>query len=403
MVITGFALMSSGNASYTVTLKASGTVKTTSWDTNMHQNQANNVNPDDATVNSPLSTVPRTIQKSDHQDTEQYSTDSSVENSREGIISDGTSTIDYKSENPTTTGSNSSLPVIDSDETSSTPGELQDDAQNTTQNDTISALVDTTSPEVSIKPLFKGEASGVVEIQVVVLDDSEIKQVQLFVNDLFLGNIPKDENRAVYIYKWDTSTLSDGVYILRAKAYDAAGNEGTSEDLTITVNNPPALPKSLTIAYVRVDKVILKWAANPEQNANGYNLYRAPSPKGPYKKINQETLTTPYFEDIGLVAGTTYYYKITYLNEFGKEVANTYPVISIVGGKTENILNWNTNSEQDLAGYNVYRSTSSGSKYEKINLQPLQANTLKDDQASTGVTYSYIVTAVDRLGNESKF
>ena len=36
-------------------------------------------------------------------------------------------------------------------------------------------------------------------------------------------------------------------------------------------------------------------------------------------------------------------------------------------GDTQVALNWNDNGESDLAGYNVYRSTTQGGPYTKIN------------------------------------
>jgi hypothetical protein len=42
-----------------------------------------------------------------------------------------------------------------------------------------------------------------------------------------------------YSVSWDTAQVSNGSHSLLAKAYDAAGNIGTSSAVTVTVNNPP--------------------------------------------------------------------------------------------------------------------------------------------------------------------
>jgi len=66
-------------------------------------------------------------------------------------------------------------------------------------------------------------------------------------------------------------------------------------------------------------------------------------------------------------------------------------------------LSWNANKEPDLAGYNVYRSTRSGGGYVKINSSLIADTTYVDTGLTFGVTYYYVVTAVDSSSNESGY
>lgn len=70
------------------------------------------------------------------------------------------------------------------------------------------------------------------------------------------------------------------------------------------------------------------------------------------------------------------------------------------GDKTVQLA-WNPNTEPDLAGYNVYRSTVSGSEYVKLNGILLTSPAYTDTSVSNGTTYYYVVTAVDTSTNES--
>jgi subtilisin len=63
-------------------------------------------------------------------------------------------------------------------------------------------------------------------------------------------------------------------------------------------------------------------------------------------------------------------------------------------------LDWKDNTESDLAGYNVYRSTSSGGSYSEIATL-VTANHYEDTAVSNGTTYYYVVTASDASFNES--
>jgi len=66
-------------------------------------------------------------------------------------------------------------------------------------------------------------------------------------------------------------------------------------------------------------------------------------------------------------------------------------------------LDWNDNSESDFAGYNVYRSTISGSGYSQLNSSLLSSSDYIDSTVTNDITYYYVVTAVDTLANESSY
>lgn len=64
-------------------------------------------------------------------------------------------------------------------------------------------------------------------------------------------------------------------------------------------------------------------------------------------------------------------------------------------------LQWADNEEEDLAGYNVYRSTASGSGYTKLNASVVPVSEYVDESADNGTMYYYSITAVDTNDNES--
>ncbi|HST79022.1 MAG TPA: fibronectin type III domain-containing protein, partial [Verrucomicrobiae bacterium] len=63
-------------------------------------------------------------------------------------------------------------------------------------------------------------------------------------------------------------------------------------------------------------------------------------------------------------------------------------------------LTWTPNTEEDLAGYNVYRRTQ-GTTPVKVNTQLLKTPAFHDADVASGMTYTYTVSAVDLRGNES--
>ena len=66
-------------------------------------------------------------------------------------------------------------------------------------------------------------------------------------------------------------------------------------------------------------------------------------------------------------------------------------------------LSWSSGGSPNLAGYNIYRSTTSGGPYSKINSSLDPNMSYMDQGAQEGVTYYYVTTSVDTSGNESSY
>jgi hypothetical protein len=92
-------------------------------------------------------------------------------------------------------------------------------------------------------------------------------------------------------------------------------------------------------------------------------------------------------------------------SQFGLSSDNFPPAAPIgliaIAGDTQVSLDWDDNIEADLAGYDVYRSTTGGTGYAKI------ATTIDSEYTDTdltnGTTYYYMVTALDTSNNESGY
>jgi len=122
-------------------------------------------------------------------------------------------------------------------------------------------------------------------------------------------------------------------------------------------------------------------------------------------------------EDINLHDGE-YNYQVTAVDYYGFESLPSDGIKTIIGdvippsaplnltatvSGTDIILNWATNSEPDLAGYNIYRSTTSGGPYIKINSSPISSTSYPDTGLASGFAYYYVVVAVDYANNESNY
>jgi len=76
--------------------------------------------------------------------------------------------------------------------------------------------------------------------------------------------------------------------------------------------------------------------------------------------------------------------------------------LKAVGSQTSISLTWAHVTAPDIAGYNIYRSTTPAGTYTKVNTVPTDRTSYYQDEGLSPLTrYYYKVTAVDSSGNES--
>lgn len=99
---------------------------------------------------------------------------------------------------------------------------------------------DVSPPKVRIASPAQGEhVRGAVSIEVEISDNGEIREVSVSRDGAFL----KSTDIAPYQVDWDTGKEMEGPHTLVARALDAAGNEGSSPFVTVTVDNTPPTVK----------------------------------------------------------------------------------------------------------------------------------------------------------------
>ena len=101
------------------------------------------------------------------------------------------------------------------------------------------AIAELTPPTVSItSPANNAVASGTVSVTANATDNVGVTRVEFYVN----GVLQATDSSTPYLFSWNTAALAAGSYTLSAKAYDAAGNVGTSTNVAATVVNDTIAP-----------------------------------------------------------------------------------------------------------------------------------------------------------------
>ncbi len=101
---------------------------------------------------------------------------------------------------------------------------------------------DVTAPVTQITaPVSGSTVSGKASlVTATAQDDRGVSRVDLYINDNKV--VLKESAPGIYSYSWDTSVGDNGTYTLQTKAYDAAGNEGSSAVVSVTVDNDKTPP-----------------------------------------------------------------------------------------------------------------------------------------------------------------
>jgi fibronectin type 3 domain-containing protein len=232
-------------------------------------------------------------------------------------------------------------------------------------------------------------------------------------------------------------------YIVRTRASQKRAS-ADSNAISVQVFPVPA-PIGTVETRVTESAVELTWpvpastsAGEPLSAITGYRIYRAdvkPSTSSSPEVVPQGkaeshsallgSSETNSYRDTNFVFDQTYTYTVrTVIQVEGHEVESsdsppvkvtprdTFPPSApqdlvaalfpgAVPGELLVELSWSINLETDLAGYRVYRSEQEGTRGELLTVDLLPTPAVRDTSVKPGRRYWYIVTAVDRAGNES--
>jgi len=191
----------------------------------------------------------------------------------------------------------------------------------------------------------------------------------------------------------------------------ATGPKGKASDwsnsVTLAVGVPLATPGDFK-AVSDPQGVRLTWLG---EAGGRYRIFRGAGEAMPQRLAESDK---PEYVDTAVDFGSPYRYFVQELVGesqqsgisaiVGVTPADTFPPAVPVGlmavaGVNSIELAWQPNTEDDLAGYQVYRSAG-GSAAERI-AGPVDAPNFSDRTVEIGKKYSYTITSIDRTGNES--
>ncbi len=199
------------------------------------------------------------------------------------------------------------------------------------------------------------------------------------------------------------------------------GSDGEKGTKPVAPVDPPQAPHALSVERIGDGEVWLSWQAVEGDGEMRYVVYRS---VGDDAAVAIDSTFQTQFKDQGLRYELEYTYRITAINSGGESTPSNaisgQPLNSLspqvptavsiaahhleILGRLDITLDWDANSETDLVGYRVYRSTEQGftPSVEHLLVQVSMPGFI-DEEIEVGTVYYYRITALDRGDKESNF
>ena len=178
---------------------------------------------------------------------------------------------------------------------------------------------------------------------------------------------------------------------------------------------PPPAPSNLTASAVSTSQINLAWSDN-STNETGFKLERASSSSGPWSLLATLGANVTSYQNTGLSASTTYYYRAYAYNKTGNSSysntasATTQTPVTIPNApsnlaasavsSSQINLSWTDNSSNET-GFKIERATSASGPFSQIGTTAANATTYQNTGLTASTTYYYRVRANNTAGDSS--
>ena len=260
---------------------------------------------------------------------------------------------------------------------------------------------DKSAPEVSIvSPASGSIVNEIVTITCEATDNEEVEFVQFFVNDSLDSFLVSKEP---YIFVWNTNSMENGTYSIKAVAQDVNGNSAESSLISLTVDNSLSIPNSVEIENIsyNLSQMTILFGQSKEDDFKSYTLYVSESSdSSDIVEIGQiteqpDTVFTP--SEFDPTQQSWYFVMVTDIYGYsvlstGYSVLDGHPTVPILKVPRYNngilMFSWSISPDTDFLRYHLYSSTSSDMFSKTI----IVTNAVKND-----TTHSLVLNLTDPL------
>ena len=211
----------------------------------------------------------------------------------------------------------------------------------------------------------------------------------------------------------NTGLTASTTYYYRVRAYNGSGNSGYSNTANATTSGTlPAAPSTLTATAASSSQINLSWTDN-SNNETGFKVERSPDGSTGWTEIATPTANTTTYQNTGLTASTTYYYRVRAYNGSGNSgysntanattqgippAAPTNLIATAVSSSQIN-LSWTDNSNNET-GFRIERSPDN-STWAEITTVSANITTYQNTGLAASTIYYYRVRAYNATGSST--
>jgi hypothetical protein len=217
------------------------------------------------------------------------------------------------------------------------------------------------------------------------------------------------------------SMFAYAIRVLNNKKQDAGFSNLVSARVYLAPNPPDSIRFSFGEEFIKLSwqPPILNIDGSPVTESVKYNVYRATIHQARVReRLTSVAVSQNEFQDTTMALGQVYFYTVRAAidskegvvesfdsKEYEAKNVDTYPprapaeVTAISDGSSISVV-WLPNTEEDLAGYYVYRSGVERD-FKRLTPQAIATASFNDRSVEKGNIYHYRVKAMDKMGNES--
>ena len=260
---------------------------------------------------------------------------------------------------------------------------------------------DKSAPEVSIvSPASGSTVNEIVTITCEATDNEEVEFVQFFVNDSLDSFLVASEP---YIFVWNTNSMENVTYSIKAVAQDVNGNSAESSLISLTVDNSLSIPNSVEIENIsyNLSQMTILFGQSKEDDFKSYTLYVSGSSDSSdiveIGQITEQTDTVFTTSEFDPTQQSWYFVMVTDIYGYsvlstGYSVLDGHPTVPILKVPRYNngilMFSWSISPDTDFLRYHLYSSTSSDMFSKTI----IVTNAVKND-----TTHSLVLNLTDPL------
>ena len=216
----------------------------------------------------------------------------------------------------------------------------------------------------------------------------------------------------------NTGLTASTIYYYRVRANNTAGDSGYSNTANATTQSAvtiPNAPSGLAATAVSSSQINVSWT-DSSTNESGFKIERSTSATSGFSQIATVGANITSYQNSGLSASTTYYYRVCAYNSAGDSIysntasATTQSATVIIPAAPTNLtaiaisssqinLAWNDNSGNET-GFHVWRYHSSVG-WTQIAIVGANTASYSDTGLSASTTYQYAVRAYNSAGVSS--